>query len=75
VLHAWTLDVLDGRIQVIRPVINPDKLGYLGPVADAWAEFAIEKQPWYTHREVVELSQTVPRPRRENLPLLRPRAA
>ena len=32
-----TLDVLDGRIQTIRAVINPDKLGHLGPVADAWA--------------------------------------
>jgi RNA polymerase sigma-70 factor (ECF subfamily) len=31
------LDVLDGRIQVIRSVINPDKLHHLGPVADAWA--------------------------------------
>jgi RNA polymerase sigma-70 factor (ECF subfamily) len=32
-----TLDVLDGRIQTIRSVANPDKLGHLGPVADAWA--------------------------------------
>jgi RNA polymerase sigma-70 factor, ECF subfamily len=37
VLYAWTLDVLDGRIQTIRSVINPDKLGHMGPVADAWA--------------------------------------
>ncbi|WP_282796578.1 RNA polymerase sigma-70 factor [Streptomyces sp. CC224B] len=37
VLHALTLDVLDGQIQTIRAVINPDKLGHLGPVADAWA--------------------------------------
>ncbi|KUN21456.1 RNA polymerase subunit sigma-24 [Streptomyces antibioticus] len=37
VLHTWTLDVLDGRIQTIRTVINPDKLTHLGPVADAWA--------------------------------------
>jgi len=29
--------VLDGRIQAIRTVINPDKLGHVGPVADAWA--------------------------------------
>ncbi len=28
---------LDGRIQAIRSVINPDKLGHVGPVADAWA--------------------------------------
>ncbi len=31
------LDVLGGRIQTIRTVVNPDKLGHLGPVADAWA--------------------------------------
>jgi RNA polymerase sigma-70 factor (ECF subfamily) len=37
VLGTWTLDVLDGQIQMIRLVINPDKLGHLGPVADAWA--------------------------------------
>jgi RNA polymerase sigma-70 factor (ECF subfamily) len=37
VLNTWTLDVLDGRIQTIRAVINPDKLGHVGPVADAWA--------------------------------------
>jgi RNA polymerase sigma-70 factor (ECF subfamily) len=37
VLNTWTLDVLDGRIQTIRSVQNPDKLGHLGPVADAWA--------------------------------------
>ncbi len=37
VLHTWTLDILDGRIQTIHSLINPDKLGHLGPVADAWA--------------------------------------
>jgi RNA polymerase sigma-70 factor (ECF subfamily) len=37
VLGTLTLDVLDGRIQAIRSVANPDKLGHLGPVADAWA--------------------------------------
>ncbi|WP_129839037.1 RNA polymerase sigma-70 factor [Streptomyces sp. RFCAC02] len=37
VLHTMTLDVLDGRIQAVRSVINPDKLGHLGPVTDAWA--------------------------------------
>ncbi|WP_438302327.1 RNA polymerase sigma-70 factor (plasmid) [Streptomyces sp. HUAS TT11] len=36
VLHTLALDVLDGRIQTIRSVINPDKLGHLGPVADAF---------------------------------------
>jgi RNA polymerase sigma-70 factor, ECF subfamily len=37
VLSTLALDILDGRIQTIRSVINPDKLGHLGPVADAWA--------------------------------------
>ncbi len=37
VLNTMVLDVLDGQIQTIRSVINPDKLGHLGPVADAWA--------------------------------------
>ena len=37
VLYALTLDVFDGRIQKIRAVVNPEKLGHLGPVGDAWA--------------------------------------
>jgi RNA polymerase sigma-70 factor (ECF subfamily) len=37
VLHTLALDVLDGQIQTIRLVINPDKLAHVGPVADAWA--------------------------------------
>jgi RNA polymerase sigma-70 factor, ECF subfamily len=37
VLYTMTLDVLDGQIQTIRSVNNPDKLRHLGPVADAWA--------------------------------------
>jgi RNA polymerase sigma-70 factor (ECF subfamily) len=39
VLNTWALDILDGRIQTIRSVMNPDKLGHVGPVADAWAVF------------------------------------
>ena len=37
VLFTLALDVLDGQIQAIRSVINPDKLRHVGPVADAWA--------------------------------------
>ncbi|MGM0928620.1 MAG: RNA polymerase sigma-70 factor [Actinomycetota bacterium] len=37
VLHIVGLDVLHGQIQAIRLVINPDKLGHLGPLADVWA--------------------------------------
>lgn len=36
VINTWTLDILDGQIQAIRTMLNPDKLGHLGPVADAW---------------------------------------
>jgi len=37
VLFTLTLDVLDGQIQAIRSVSNPDKLGHVGPVAVAGA--------------------------------------
>jgi RNA polymerase sigma-70 factor (ECF subfamily) len=37
VVSILALDMLGGRIQTIRGVVNPDKLGHLGPVADAWA--------------------------------------
>ena len=37
VLHAMVIEVLDGQIQTVRGVTNPDKLAHLGPVADAWA--------------------------------------
>jgi RNA polymerase sigma-70 factor, ECF subfamily len=37
VLFTLVLDVLDGQIQMVRSVSNPDKLAHLGPVADAWA--------------------------------------
>ncbi|MFJ4368260.1 RNA polymerase sigma-70 factor [Streptomyces chartreusis] len=36
VLQTLVLDVLGGRIQTIRTVLNPDKLAHMGPVADAW---------------------------------------
>ncbi len=37
VLNTLALDIFGGQIQTIRTVLNPDKLGHLGPVADAWA--------------------------------------
>ena len=37
VVGTLALEVLGGRIQTIRSVTSPDKLGHLGPVADAWA--------------------------------------
>ncbi|WP_418607435.1 RNA polymerase sigma-70 factor [Georgenia sp. SUBG003] len=39
VVSTITLDVLDGQITAIRAVLNPDKLGHLGPVADGWAVY------------------------------------
>jgi RNA polymerase sigma-70 factor, ECF subfamily len=36
ILSALALDLLAGRVQAIRTVVNPDKLAHLGPVADAW---------------------------------------
>jgi RNA polymerase sigma-70 factor, ECF subfamily len=36
IVSTWTLDILDGRIQTIRTVLNPDKLTHMGPVADPW---------------------------------------
>lgn len=36
VVGTLSLEVLDGRIQTIRSVVNPDKLGHVGPVGDGW---------------------------------------
>ena len=44
IVGTMTLDILGGRIQTIRSVVNPDKLGHLGPVADAWAMAGEVKQ-------------------------------
>jgi RNA polymerase sigma-70 factor (ECF subfamily) len=37
ILNALALDILGGQVQTIRTVSNPDKLGHVGPVGDAWA--------------------------------------
>jgi RNA polymerase sigma-70 factor (ECF subfamily) len=37
IISTLALDILDGKIQTIRSVINPDKLRHLGEVADAFA--------------------------------------
>jgi RNA polymerase sigma-70 factor (ECF subfamily) len=44
VFNVWTFDILDGRIQTIRSIVNPDKLAHLGPVADAHAVIREKKQ-------------------------------
>lgn len=38
----------DGRVQMIRSVINPQKLAHMGPVADGWSlmrEFNATRRP------------------------------
>ncbi len=35
VVNVFELDIAGGRVQTIRSVVNPDKLGHLGPVSDA----------------------------------------
>jgi RNA polymerase sigma-70 factor (ECF subfamily) len=37
VAAVMALDIADGRIQGIRSIVNPDKLGHVGPVADVAA--------------------------------------
>jgi RNA polymerase sigma-70 factor (ECF subfamily) len=34
IVNVLSLDIADGVVQTIRSVINPDKLGHLGPLAD-----------------------------------------
>ena len=34
VISVFALDIADGAVQAIRSVVNPDKLGHLGPVSD-----------------------------------------
>jgi len=34
VIAVAGLDIADGQIQAIHSVVNPDKLGHLGPVSD-----------------------------------------
>jgi RNA polymerase sigma factor (sigma-70 family) len=35
-IAVLTFDVLDGQVQVIRAVANPDKLRHLGPISRTW---------------------------------------
>jgi hypothetical protein len=37
VISVMSLDIADGQVQGIRSVVNPDKLGHVGPVADVRA--------------------------------------
>jgi RNA polymerase sigma-70 factor (ECF subfamily) len=33
-LNVVALDILDGRVQAVRSIVNPEKLAHLGPLAD-----------------------------------------
>jgi RNA polymerase sigma factor (sigma-70 family) len=44
VVNVFALDIADGAVQAIRSVVNPDKLGHLGPVSDV-ARLPPKEQP------------------------------
>ncbi|WP_420000442.1 RNA polymerase sigma-70 factor [Streptomyces boninensis] len=50
VINTVVLEVGEGRIQAIRSVTNPDKLGHLGEVADGWA---IDREVREARRELM----------------------
>jgi RNA polymerase sigma-70 factor, ECF subfamily len=39
VLGTWALDILDGQVQMIWTMLNPDKLSHVGPVGNSWAVY------------------------------------
>jgi RNA polymerase sigma-70 factor (ECF subfamily) len=44
VYAVMALDIADGQVQGIRSVVNPDKLGHVGPVGDARAFLARRRE-------------------------------
>jgi RNA polymerase sigma-70 factor (TIGR02957 family) len=40
-INVMALDIADGQIQTIRSIVNPQKLGHLGPLADTTELFAL----------------------------------
>jgi RNA polymerase sigma-70 factor (ECF subfamily) len=44
VVNVFSLEIVDGVVQTVRSVINPDKLHHVGPVADAWALLRSRRQ-------------------------------
>jgi RNA polymerase sigma-70 factor (TIGR02957 family) len=43
-ISVLSLDIADGKIQTIRSIVNPEKLGHLGPVADPKELFALIRE-------------------------------
>jgi RNA polymerase sigma-70 factor (ECF subfamily) len=44
-INVVALDILDGQVQAVRSVVNPDKLGHLGPLADIRDLLAHRRRP------------------------------
>jgi RNA polymerase sigma-70 factor (ECF subfamily) len=44
-INVVAVDVLDGQVQAVRSVVNPEKLGHLGPLADVRALLAGRRRP------------------------------
>ncbi len=45
IINVFSLDIADGVVQTIRSVVNPDKLGHLGPLADIRALLRQQRGP------------------------------
>lgn len=45
VVSVFALEIADGQVQAVHSVVNPDKLGHLGPVADVRALLATLRRP------------------------------
>jgi len=43
-INVFSLDIVDGAVQAVRSVINPDKLRHIGPVADVRALLRHERK-------------------------------
>jgi hypothetical protein len=46
VITVIELDVADGVVQTIRSVVNPDKLGHVGPVSDVARDWRGTRRSW-----------------------------
>ena len=45
VISVMSLDIADGQVQGIRSIVNPEKLGHVGPVADVQALLRTARRP------------------------------
>jgi hypothetical protein len=45
IVNVWSLDVVDGQIQAVRSIVNPDKLRHLGPLADLPKPLSLRPSP------------------------------